>query len=104
MAEISARYPQAEKIYLAWDNWPVHDHELVRQALQQQQRVEALWLPTYAPWLNPLEKGWRWTRQRVSHAHPWCDDFAEFRLQIRAELMSLSAGSADLLRYVGLNT
>jgi len=66
--------------------------------------VEVLWLPTYAPWLNPMEKGWRWTRQRVVHAHPWCDDFREFREQVRDEFDRLSDGSEEFLRYVGLST
>ena len=51
----------------------------------------------------------RWTlaalgRQRVTHAHPWCDDFSEFRRQVMHELGRLAQGSAELLRYVGLST
>jgi hypothetical protein len=103
LSGLARRYPEAETIYLAWDNWPVHAHPEVQQALAQQPQVQVLWLPTYAPWLNPMEKGWRWTRQRVTHAHPWCDDFLEFRHQVRSELASLSAGSPEFLRYVGLS-
>lgn len=101
---ISSWYPTAEKIYLAWDNWPNHGHPQVAGALVKQPRVEVLWLPTYAPWLNPMEKGWRWTRQRVTHAHPWSDDFREFRQQVSMELGRLANGSQELLRYVGLST
>ena len=103
VARISTLYPHAETISLVWDNWPNHAHALVEQALRTQNRVRVLWLPTYAPWLNPIEKLWRWTRQRVSHAHPWCDDFAEFRDQIRTEMLTLAHGSVDLLKYVGLS-
>lgn len=104
VSRISARHPDAEKIYLVWDNWPNHAHERVQQALAAQKRLEVLWLPTYAPWLNPIEKFWRRTRQRVSHAHPWCDDFPEFRRQVREELDTCSTGSEELLKYVGLCT
>lgn len=104
VAGLSARYPKADTIWLVWDNWPVHAHETVLASLARQPRVKVLWLPTYAPWLNPIEKAWRWTRQRVTHAHPWCDDFSEFRRQVMDELGRLSHGSADLLRYVGLST
>lgn len=100
---ISSWYPQAETIYVVMDNWPVHRHPKVTAALAGQPRVEVLWLPTYAPWLNPMEKGWRWTRQRVTHAHPWSDDFREFREQVRGEFDRLSGGSEELLRYVGLS-
>lgn len=104
VSKISSWYPDAEKIYLVWDNWPVHAHEKVRKALERQKRVEVIWLPTYSPWLNPIEKLWRRVRQRVSHAHPWCDDFREFRSQVRAEFETFSAGSKELMKYVGLCT
>ena len=103
VSQISAWYPDAETIYVVMDNWPNHRHPKVAEALARQPRVEVLWLPTYAPWLNPMEKGWRWTRQRVVHAHPWCDDFGEFREQVRGEFDRLSDGSEEFLRYVGLS-
>jgi transposase len=102
--QLSARYPAAERIYLVWDNWTVHAHPKVMEALRRQARLEVLWLPTYAPWLNPMEKGWRWGRQRVSHAHPWCDDFGEFRRQVCQEYASLAQGSQEFRRYVGLDS
>jgi len=104
VAQISEWYPQAERIYLVWDNWPVHHHEKVLAALGRQRRVEVLWLPTYAPWLNAIEKTWRWVRQSVAHAHPWCDDFREFRRQVQAQFERLREGSREHLRYVGLST
>jgi hypothetical protein len=103
VAQISQWHPQAEKIYLVWDNWPVHAHPKVLEALRQQPRIEVLWLPTYAPWLNYMEKGWRWGRQRVAHAHPWSDDFLEFRQQIRDEYARLATPSEEFRRYVGLS-
>jgi hypothetical protein len=103
LRQLSQWYPTAEKIYLVWDNWPVHQHWRVQQALADQPRVEVIWLPTYAPWLNPIEKVWRWLKQSVTHAHPWCDDFHEYRHQIDTALQSLAEGSPQLLTYVGLS-
>lgn len=103
LKQVSLLYPEARKIYLAWDNWPVHDHPRVQAALAKQKRIEVLWLPTYAPWLNPIEKVWRWLKQHVTHAHPWCDDFTEFKKQIDLALQPLAAGSADILKYTGLS-
>ena len=57
--EISRLYSDAERIYLAWDNWPNHDHPKVFEALASQPRVRVLPLPTDSPWLNPIEKVWR---------------------------------------------
>ena len=103
VSQISSWYPEAEEIYVVMDNWPVHRHPKVTAALERQPRVQVLWLPTYAPWLNRMEKGWRWTRQRVTHTHPWSDDFPEFRAQVRGEFDRLSDGSEEFLRYVGLS-
>ena len=60
-------YPE-QRIVLVWDNWPVHLHEKVLECAFEQQ-IELVWLPTYAPWLNPIEKLWRWLRQDVLKLH-----------------------------------
>lgn len=102
--QISKWYPDAKTIYLVWDNWPVHDHPKVLAALASQPRVKLLKLPTYAPWLSPIEKVWRYVRQAVSHAHPWSDDFRVVRQTIRDQFAQFAAGSPQLLRYIGLST
>lgn len=100
--EVSAAFPEAERIYLSWDNWPVHAHPLVLAALQRDPRICVLPLPTYAPWLNPIEKLWRLVRQEVEHAHPWSDQFDVFKAAIREKLSEFAHGSPRLLRYCGL--
>jgi len=102
-AQIPRLYPDAERIYLVMDNWPVHAHPLVKAALAKAPQVHPLFLPTYAPWLNPIEKLWRWAKQKVSHAHPWSDDFLTFRHHVREEFHSLAPGSAALKHYCGLD-
>ncbi len=100
--QIGGLYPEAEKIYLVMDNWPVHFHPKVTEALGVDPRIEVIALPTYAPWLNNIEKLWRWVKQRVSHAHPWCDDFLQFKNHVRAEFERIADGTAELRRYCGL--
>ena len=104
VAQLSLRYPHAKTIYLAWDNWPNHDSGAVRKVLARFPRVKLLWLPTYAPWLNAIEKVWRYLRQRLIHVHPWCDSFLVLRDSVRAELEVLVEGSYRMLKYVGLST
>ena len=65
-------------------------------------RVEVLPLPTYAPWLNNIEKVWRWVKAKVVHAHPWSADFSLFREQVRLELQRASE-LPELRTYCGLN-
>jgi hypothetical protein len=66
-------------------------------------RIEPVWLPTYAPWLNPIEKLWRWLRQDVLKMHRLAAHWSELRKRVNTFLDQFAEGSADLLRYVGLS-
>ena len=47
---------QVELIYVIQDNWNIHTHPDVLTALESYPRITPVWLPTYAPWLNPIEE------------------------------------------------
>jgi len=100
--QIEASYPHAQRIYVVQDNWSVHHHPDVLEALTTMPRVEPVWLPTYAPWLNPIEKLWRWLRQDVLKMHRWAGEFGQLRQRVRAFLEQFALGSQALLHYVGL--
>jgi hypothetical protein len=133
--EVAAAYPDAARIDVVLDNWPVHFHPDLLVALRPQDgpfpfprpgnwptepSAEAVrkWghlalpirlvpLPTYASWLNPIERLWRWLRQEVVHLHRWADDLPALWAAADAFLARFAAGAAachDLLRYVGLET
>jgi transposase len=123
-------YPQAERIYVVQDNWPVHVHPDVLVALEKQTTpwlrptpptwpttpcaaasrkwgqlqlpIQAVPLPTYASWLNPIEKLWRWLKQDVLHLHTLADNLPQLRATIDHFLDRFALGSSQLLRYVGL--
>lgn len=100
--QVVEAYPDAGTIYAIQDNWSIHRHPDVLQALQQWPQVVPVWLPTYAPWLNPIEKLWRWLRQDVLRLHRWAHDWGAVRLKVRAFLDQFAQGSQQLLEYVGL--
>lgn len=100
-AQMRAAYPQADKIYLAQDNWSTHKLPQVMHTLQAN-RLTALFFPTYASWLNPIEKLWRWLRQDVIHMHQYAYDLETLREQVIDFLDQFANGSEALLRYVGL--
>jgi hypothetical protein len=128
--QLTRAYPEAERLYVVQDNWPVHYHPDVLVALEPQQspfplrgcpswgvepsaRAKRRWgalnlpiqlvpLPTYASWLNPIEKLWRWLKQDLLHLHPFADDLAGLRQRVAAFLEQFAQGSPELLRYVGL--
>ncbi len=124
--DLRAAYPQADLIYIVVDNWPVHFHPDVLAPLQSQAfpfppklpptwpttpskkavhddlPIQLLSLPTYASWLNPIEKLWRWLKQDILHLHRLSSDWQALKQLVADFLDQFSSGSTDLLSYVGL--
>jgi putative transposase len=98
---VRASYGAGVRIILVWDNWPVHYHERVLAAAAAQ-RIELLWLPTYAPWTNPIEKLWLKLKQEVVVMHRYSDQWSELKQRIADFLGGYDRPSPELLRYVGL--
>jgi transposase len=97
-----AAYSDVERLLVVQDNWSIHTHEDVLGALKRWPRIEPVWLPTYSPWLNPIEKLWRWLRQDVLKLHRLAGDWPSLRGRVNQFLGQFAEGSQDLLRYVGL--
>ena len=129
--QVRQAYPQAQRIWIVLDNWPVHFHPDVLVALEPQETrfpfsrppnwlqtpspaavkrwgdwqlpIQLVLLPTYASWCNPIEKLWRKLKQDVLHLHRLADDLKALRLLVTEFLQQFAAGSSELLRYVGLS-
>lgn len=55
-------------IYVAWDNVSTHEDDEVEAVVRAAAgRLVLLYLPTYSPWLNPIEMLWRHFRREVTH-------------------------------------
>jgi putative transposase len=55
-------------IYVAWDNADTHEDDEVEEVVRAAAgRLILLYLPTYSPWLNPIEMLWRHFRREVTH-------------------------------------
>ncbi len=100
--QLDQAYGTVERLYVVQDNWSIHRHPDVLAALTTLPRIEPVWLPTYAPWLNPIEKLWRWLRQDQLYLHRLAGDWATLRQRINAFLDQFATGSQALLHYVGL--
>ena len=60
-------------IYVAWDNANTHEDDEVEAVVRGAAgRLVLLYLPSYSPWLNPIEMLWRHFRREVTH----CELFA----------------------------
>src|SRR5450755_2912519 len=67
LATLVEKHP-TETIYVAWDNATTHEDEEVDAVVQAAAgRLILLYLPTYSPWLNPIEMVWRHFRREVTH-------------------------------------
>ncbi len=55
-------------VYVAWDNANTHEDDEVEEVVRGAAgRLVLLYLPTYSPWLNPIEMLWRHFRREVTH-------------------------------------
>ena len=99
---LNGAYPKANTIFVAQDNWSIHTHPDVQQALTRFPRIQPVWLPTYSPWLNPIEKLWRWLKVDYLKMHRLADDWKELRRLAERFLDQFAQGSLQLLHYVGL--
>jgi putative transposase len=62
-----AKHPTGT-VYVAWDNVGTHEDDEVEAVVRAAAgRLVLLYLPTYSPWLNPIEMLWRHFRREVTH-------------------------------------
>jgi len=100
--QIVDTYPDKECIYIPQDNWSVHKHPDVLNAVAQFPQIELVWLPTYAPWLNPIEKLWAWLKSDVLKMHRLADQWDLLKQLVDQFLDQFASGSETLLERVGL--
>jgi transposase len=80
-----------ETLYVAWDNVNTHQDDEVEAVVRAAAgRLVLMYLPTYSPWLNPIEMLWRHFRREVTH----CELFATVE--------KLLAASQDFFRRLNL--
>lgn len=100
---VEQHYPEAEVIYLALDNWPVHFHDYVKDHLAHiHSKIRFLPLPTYAPWTNPIEKFWLKLNREFAQQHRYGLRYQFFCDALDAWLDKHRVESVFLLHEVGL--
>ncbi len=119
-------WARCSRLFVAVDNHPIHFHKDILGQLERQDwpfayKVPPSWgssevaakhngslpiqlvpLPTYSPWLNPIEKLWRKARQDVLHAHDCLGQPSKLTALLQAFFNQFTQPSPQLLRYVGL--
>jgi hypothetical protein len=125
--DVCQTYSKAETIYIVIDNWPVHYHPDVLDALVKQNNpfefklprswqhlkpkgkyahlnlpIQLVSLPTYASWLNPIEKLWKWLKKDLIHQHSFAHLFKELFPIVDQFLHHFAQPSRELLSFSGL--
>jgi len=68
-------------VYVAWDNSNTHEDDEIEEVVRAAcGRLILLYLPTYSPWLNPIEMLWRHFRREVTH----CELFISVKALLEA--------------------
>ena len=80
LAAVLAKHPTGT-IYVAWDNVSTHEDDEVEEVVRAAAgRLVLLYLPSYSPWLNPIEMLWRHFRREVTH----CEVFERVKALLAA--------------------
>jgi len=60
-------YKDAAKIIMIVDNVRYHHAKLLKIFLDQNMKIELMYLPAYSPDLNPIERAWWYMRKKITH-------------------------------------
>lgn len=66
LEKIVAKHPEKERILTIGDNASCYKNAIVQDWLEQHPQVTHLFLPTYSPNLNLIERIWKFMRKKVN--------------------------------------
>jgi transposase len=93
-----AKHPTGT-VYVAWDDADTHrDDEVEAVVRAAAGRLVLLYLPTYSPWLNPIEMLWRHFRREVTH----CELFASVKALLAAAVNFLARYNQEPQRTLSI--
>ncbi len=102
LQQLLDKHPR-QTIYVAWDNVNTHQDDEVEAVVRSAAgRLVLMYLPTYSPWLNPIEMLWRHFRREVTH----CELFETVALLLQASkdfFDRFNRAPAQVLSIIGAN-
>jgi transposase len=75
--KIEEAYPCKQKIHVFCDNAPYYRNKAVKQYLAAS-KIVLHFLPPYSPNLNPIERLWKWMKERVIY-NTYYEHFEDFK-------------------------
>lgn len=92
-----------KKVILVLDNYSIHKTKAVRDFVNEHaDRLRLVFLPTYSPWLNPIELFWRHLKKRVL-ANRFFESITVQLRELWKCLEALAADGQQVRRLIGVN-
>ena len=85
LRQIEKSVPADLELHLIVDNYATHKHPKVRAWLAQRPRFHVHYTPTYASWLNQVERWYRFAGLRLRDHHPTSDSPRQLFQRERAD-------------------
>jgi putative transposase len=93
----------SKKFIIVLDNYSIHKTKAVRDFVEQHaDRLKLVFLPTYSPWLNPIELFWRQLKRRVLANRFFESIVAQLR-ELWKRLKVLMADGIQVRQIIGAN-
>lgn len=67
LKKVLHQYRAHSKIIMVLDNVRYHHAKKLHRWLEQNQKLEFVYLPPYSPNLNPIERAWWYMRKKITH-------------------------------------
>jgi len=80
LKKIEDAYPAKTKIHLFCDNARYYRNKAVTEYLKES-KIQLHFLPPYSPNLNPIERLWKWMKERIIY-NTYYEYFEDFKLAI----------------------
>ena len=98
LEKIAQAYPTKKRIHIFADNARYYKNRAVQNYLNNS-KIKLHFLPPYSPNLNPIERFWKWMKERVLY-NTYYQEFDDFKQAIFGFLESVS--KLDPKSYLGL--
>lgn len=91
--KIEEAYPSKVRVHVFCDNAPYYRNKSVKEYLKTS-KIDLHFLPPYSPNLNPIERLWKWLKERVIY-NTYYEYFEEFKDAVFGFFDTLSAADMD---------
>lgn len=91
--KIEVAYPGKKRVHIFCDNAGYYRNKAVTEYLQTA-KIKLHFLPPYSPNLNPIERLWKWMKERVIY-NMYYREFEDFKLAVFGFFATLATLSVD---------